>query len=294
MRQGQLELAMFGAFDVRLDGEPVNLGLVGATRSLLQYLLCNGDRLARRELLMEMFWGDTSPERRRSSLNTAIWRIKKAMRAIGAPGTFSLDASADCLRLTGLGAPGIEIDSVILGDALALASTMDAGDAEIEGLVAAVGKCCGIPLDGLDDPWAQVQRERLSDLRTRAQNVAMRLLAAQRRFDEALELGHRILADDPYHESALQEVLCLHALNGQRVRALRLFDEFARTLQSELGIPPMPETRALRDYLAGDIACAGRMSALAPNDRERVSVQPSFAQLVSRVEHSRVATGLYG
>src|SRR5262245_39726657 len=258
MSQARLVISLFGAFDAQVDGRPANLGLAGATRSLLQYLICSGGRLVRREQLMDMFWARTSIERRRSSLNSAIWRIKKALRAAKVPPAFALDASGECLRLTGISSAAVDIDIVALAEALAGASSAGAGDQEVDRLAGLLERCGGIPLDGLDDDWAFVERERLRTLRTRALNVAMRLLAARRRFDESLELGRRILLDDPFHECALQEVLCIHALNGQRVRALRLFEEFSQSLQQELGIVPMAETRALRDYVAGNAAAARR------------------------------------
>ena len=286
MTSTRLAISLFGAFDVEVDGRPANLGLAGATRSLLQYLICLGGRLARRELLMEMFWANTTVDRRRSSLNSAIWRIKKVLRGAGVPAAFALDASAECVRLTGISSPQVDIDILALADALALASSAAARDEDIDLLVTLLGRCGGTPLDGLDDDWAVVERERLQDLRTRALNVAMRLLAARRRFDESLELGRRILLDDPFHECALQEVLCIHALNGQRVRALRLFEEFSESLQQELGIGPMAETRALRDYVAGNAAIALRFADPEAGDR-RPSVLSGVGGLVTMMEHSR-------
>lgn len=286
MTEARLIISLFGAFDAQIDGRPANLGLAGATRSLLQYLICSGGRLIRREQLMEMFWSTTSLERRRSSLNSAIWRIKKALRAAGVPPVFGLDASAECLRLTGIAAPAVDIDIIGLADALAAVSATDAGEPEVERLASLLERCGGVPLDGLDDDWAFVERERLRSLRTRALNVAMRLLAARRRFDESLELGRRILLDDPFHECALQEVLCIHALNGQRVRALRLFDEFSKSLEEELGIVPMAETRAVRDYVAGNATIALRFASPEADD-PRPSVPLGVEGLVSMMEHSR-------
>jgi DNA-binding SARP family transcriptional activator len=286
MKEARLTISLFGAFDAQIDGRPANLGLAGATRSLLQYLICSSGRLVRREQLMEMFWTNTSIERRRSSLNSAIWRIKKALRAAKVPTAFALDASAECLRLTGTASPAIDIDIIGLAEALGAASATDAGEPEMERLVSLLERCGGVPLDGLDDDWAFVERERLRALRTWALNVAMRLLAARRRFDESLELGRRILLDDPFHECALQEVLCIHALNGQRVRALRLFDEFSKSLEEELGIVPMAETRALRDYVAGNAAAARRFSSEASGGGRALS-QLGVEGLVSMMEQSR-------
>jgi DNA-binding SARP family transcriptional activator len=112
------------------------------------------------------------------------------------------------------------------------------------------------------------------------------LLAARRRYDESLELGRRILLDDPFHECAFQEVLCIHVLNGQRGKALQLFDEFSRSLQQELGILPMAETRALRDYVAGSANTGELFSNFVVNDL-CVSARRRVDGLIGSMENSR-------
>ncbi len=270
---------------MRIDGKPRELGLSGPTRSLLQYLLCAQGRLARREQLMEMFWPQSRLERRRSSLNSAIWRIKKTL---GTSGALSLHASADCVRLIGLQAVGVEVDFIQLDLALgAAAAGADPDGAALAVLLAAIDNCPGTPLDGVDDEWATVERERLSGLRLRGMTTAMRMLATRRRYDEALEVGRAILVHEPYRECAFQEILCLHVLNGERARALRMFDEFSTALEHELGIGPMVETRALRNYLAGDMSLG---AAATPGER-RVDPEgiwgPGVDLLVSAIERSR-------
>lgn len=289
MSHSSIAFSLYGAFDVRVDGEPFNLGLIGTTRSLLQFLVCSGDRLIRREQLMETFWGGTDSERRRSSLSSAIWRIKKALRAMNPPSVFALDAKADCLRLSGTSSPEIDIDIVSLAGSLGAASVKQASEEDVDRLVTLLETCNGVPLDGLDDDWALVERERLTTLRNRGLSVAMRLLSARRRYDEALECGQRVLLHDPFHESAVQEVLCIHALNGQRVRALRFFEEFAGLLRHELGIDPLPETRALRDYVAGDDAVAQRFAGgvAMPIFAAPVAAQPGVSDLLAAIHDSR-------
>lgn len=291
MGEIRVAFALYGAFDVRIDGSPVNLGLTGPTRSLLQFLVCSGGRLIRREQLMELFWGETSPQRRRSSLNSAVWRIKKALRAVDAPGDLCIDASADCVRLLGTDAPGVEIDIIGLARSLHEASTPDAEEGQIEDLLTVLLHCEGLPLDGVDDDWAAVERQRLITLRIQALSVAMRHLKERRRYCEAIEFGQRILLDDPFHESALQELLCIHALGGQRARALRLFDEFSSTLRAELGIQPTMETCAMRDYLAGDAQKANMFANGQAQHPCAIRETPQVADLMSTMQHARCASG---
>lgn len=271
-------ISLFGSLDIRIGDVSQHLGISGPTRSLLGYLLCFHNRPARREQLIEMFWPDTAAERRRSSLNSAIWRIKKALKACPA---LNLDASADCVRLTGADGSGVEVDAIRLETSLRGLSVPRPDS--LPALIDALDECEAEPLDGLDDDWAAIERERLATLRIRALTAAMRALAGHRRYDDAIEMGRRILVKEPFRECAFQELMCLHMLNGQRVRALQSFDSFVASLKEELGIPPMAETRALRDYILSDPG-PGRSATL-----ERVPSRPGIDELLDAIGSSRRA-----
>ena len=286
MSENKIEISLFGAFDIRVDDESQHLGVSGPTRSMLEYLLCYNGRLARREQLMEMFWPETCIERRRSSLNSAIWRIKKALKTIPLLG---LDATAECVRMTGCRAEQVEIDAVCLENAVTgLGNTFEQRIANLDGLIRSLNRCHSTPLDGLDDEWASIERERLSALRMRGLSVAMHTLAALHRYDEALDIGRRILVHEPYRESTFQEILCLHVLNGERARALQLFEQFTAALEGDLGIEPMAETRALRDYIADQSVNPAADRHLEPSTIETIW-QPDVGALLATIEHTRDA-----
>jgi DNA-binding SARP family transcriptional activator len=280
-------VSLFGALDIRIGGESQCLGISGPTRSLLGYLFCFHTRLTRREQLVEMFWPNADEGRRRSSLNSAIWRIKKALKPYPA---LRIDASADWVRLTGTQAPGVEIDAMRVDKALrAMTGDGQQADDHLSCLLAALDDCEAEPLDGIDDDWALVERERLSALRMRALTAAMRELAVRKRYDDALEMGRRILVKEPYRECAFQEMMCLHILNGERARAIQMFDEFRVSLDAEMGIRPMAETRVLRDYLLGDGRRDRSSYATLAEPPARALIRPGVDELLSTIEHTRTA-----
>lgn len=287
MSDNTIQISIFGAFDIRVDDESQRLGISGPTRSMLQYLLCYNGHLARREHLMEMFWPQTCIERRRSSLNSAIWRIKKGLKSIPLLG---LDATADCVRVTGCRAPQVEIDFVCLENAVGgLGTTDEQRAAGLDALIEILNRCHSAPLDGLDDEWACIERERLSALRMRGMTVATHTLAALHRYDEALDMGRRILVHEPYRECTFQEMLCLHVLNGERARALQLFDQFTAALEGDLGIEPMAETRALRDYIASDQSIDPAANRQLEASTIESIWQPDVGALLATIEHTRDA-----
>ena len=72
-------ICLFGAYSIRLDGKPSHLGISGPTEKLFQYLLINLGVEIRREFLADLFWRKSSPDRQKSALNSAIWRIKRQL-----------------------------------------------------------------------------------------------------------------------------------------------------------------------------------------------------------------------
>src|SRR3972149_4373940 len=75
---GMLEVRLLGQFDVRLDGQPVEIPSRPA-QSLFAYLILSAGTAHRREKLAGLFWPDTGDANARSNLRHALWRIREAM-----------------------------------------------------------------------------------------------------------------------------------------------------------------------------------------------------------------------
>ncbi|MEX2520664.1 MAG: BTAD domain-containing putative transcriptional regulator [Paracoccaceae bacterium] len=282
----KIEICLFGSLDFKIDGVSQHLGLSGATRSLLQYLLCFHDRPARRDLLVELFWPGARLDRRRSALNSAVWRIRKALQPF-AP--ISVEATTQSVQLKISDPRALEIDCALLAERIRAASlAAPDDDAAMTGLAETLERCEGAPLDGQDDEWAVIERERLSSLRLRGLTMAMRANAERRRYDDALEFGRRILAIDTFRECALREVMCLCMLAGQRARAVQIFREFETAIEAELGIRPMAETLELYDHLAND-RIPQRIPARGLRGEVESCAPAGLTERLSSIENSRRA-----
>lgn len=249
----RVEISLFGSFSLIHDGQPQHLAIAGATQSLLQFLICFAGRPARREHLVELFWPNVRLERRRAALNSAIWRIKKALAPFDG---FSIDTHADAVTMCL--DPEVRCDARALSDALQAATAAERPSTADLTRLADVLEVCEAPLlDGLGDDWAVIERERLSGVQLRGLTLMMHALAERKSYDEALDYSRRILAIDPFRESTIQEAMCLCVLSGQRVKALRLYNQFAKSLKAELAIAPMAETLTLYAHIANDRAFDG-------------------------------------
>lgn len=61
----------------------------------------------------------------------------------------------------------------------------------------------------------------------------------------AIHYAQQYLATDDLAEEIHRRLISLYAVNGDRSAALRQFEQCAMVLERELGVPPLPETRAI-------------------------------------------------
>jgi DNA-binding SARP family transcriptional activator len=281
---GALSVCYFGTSILRVGGAPCNLGISGVTRDLFHYLLIHTRREVRREYLADLFWGRSSPSRQRSAFNSAIWRIHRQIAAF--PGIV-LHSDGGIVRIEI--APHIAVDARELTESVqhaAAASPMAEHDAER--LAGALDITEAPFLDGAVAEWALAERERFFNLRLRGLTMLMRWRGEEKRYEEALEVGRRLLQADPFREAAQCEIMWLYVLNGQRMQALRQYRDYAALLQAELDIEPMAETRALYDHILHDLD--GGILRSAPLAAAPANPRPARTELdlmLGAIERSR-------
>ena len=283
-KNSEIGLCLFGSYPVRVNGQPHHLGISGPTESLFQFLLVNIGKETRREFLAELFWRGSSPARQRSALNSAICRIKRQLEDIEGVDLIS-EGPAVFLGV----AETVKVDVRELTEtvhSISLSETL--GDALATKLYKALDTCDAPFLDGVTSDWVLTERERLFNIQIRGMTILMHWLGQQRRYEDALDIGRRLLAADPARETTQCEVMWLYVLNGQRAQALRQFQEFRSWLKCELDIEPMPETRALYDHIHGDLN-DGRFRKMSRHSgaENREIRRTSFNMLLDAIERSR-------
>jgi DNA-binding SARP family transcriptional activator len=241
-------ITLFGSLSICGGEGAARTSLSGSTGDVFAYLLAYAGKDVRRERLADLFWTESEPARARAALNTAVWRINKALAGLEG---IALKSGGEHLMLQT--SPEARVDAKLLEAAVRDASAQ-AAEGVLDTLVRArlaevVDDYNGPFLDGSASDWAIVERERLNSLHLRGLSILMRDCAARRDYEEALVYGRRILAADPFREQAQCEVMWLYVLNGQRPHALRQFETYRRQIAREMNVAPMAETRALADYI---------------------------------------------
>jgi DNA-binding SARP family transcriptional activator len=277
-------ICLFGAYPIRVGGQPYHLGISGKTEQLFQYLLVNLGRESRREYLADLFWRNSTAERQRSALNSAIWRIKRQLGAVEGV-DLHCDGPAVFLHIE----ESVETDARALTEIVhSLAPGIDM-DAQVAARLRLALDACAAPfMDGVTSDWVLTERERLFNLQIRGMTLLMHWLGQQRSYEDALEIGRRLLAADPARESAQCEVMWLYMLNGQRAQAIRQYKWFRKWLREELEIEPMPETKALYDHIRQELTVdRPGMPESSARSPQLESGRKSFNLLLGAIERSR-------
>lgn len=245
---------LLGIFEVDGAGATAFASLGGHGRRLFGFLLSFPNRNHRRERLADLFWPNFEPERARSTLSNALWRIRRALQTAlpETPPRVALATGPQDVRLS--------LADEDMVDVHRFARLVEQG-AEGE-LQDAVRLYRGPYLDGEDEDWIVECRERFHCLYVQALAELMRRHGAAGRTEEALACGRRILAADPLREHVQRDMMLLYVLNGQGAQALRQFASCADLLRRECGVRPMPETLALAGSIR-DGTIFDRLAALA-------------------------------
>ncbi|ARE41836.1 Transcriptional regulator [Rhodovulum sp. P5] len=251
--------------------------LKGPARRLFFYLLTRSGTRIRREIIAEAVWPDGAPSR--SAFNTTLWRLKKCLT--GLPG-ITMECGNDTLMLDVAAPARLDIRKVLDAQAALSSAPEDLTLTELETLRAAVELWRGDFADGLSSNWALVMRERLLNTYIQALIALMRHAGRERRFEEALECGQRVLAVDPFREGIHCEVMWLLVLTGRRATAITRHKEFCTLLQRELGIGPMSETAALFDYIRTGLERCPDAPPQAPSSELTARRYEGYLQTVER------------
>ncbi|MCB1491844.1 MAG: bacterial transcriptional activator domain-containing protein, partial [Rhodobiaceae bacterium] len=136
-----------------------------------------------------------------------------------------------------------------------------------------------------DADWTLAERERIANIRIRGMIALMHWHGDNRTYEDALEIGRRLLTEDPFREAVQIDMMWLYVLNGQRAQAIRQYDAFSVVLREELGIEPMPETRALYDHIRTGLDCAMTPpSGVLPGGEDR---RATLSAMLAALERSR-------
>ncbi len=235
-----ISIHLLGVPKVLLDQAPLPL-VRRKTRALLYYVSAQTQPQSR-ERLLALFWPDAPRSSAQQVLRTLLHGLRRDLGA-------ALAADDQSIAL----APDTWVDAREFEAALAQPAAEDAV------FQAALELYQGEFLEGFSLPdspdfesWMTVERERYRRLVQRGWARLAGTRAARGELAGALAALERALASDSLQEDLQREAMRLQYLTGDRPGAIRRYDQLRRSLDEEMGVPPMSETRSVYDAILKD------------------------------------------
>ncbi|MBI3915159.1 MAG: tetratricopeptide repeat protein [Chloroflexi bacterium] len=253
-----LKLYLLGAFRLERDSKRVNFS-TRKIESLLAYLALFPEQHSR-EKLAALLWGDSTDEQARHSLRTALAAIRKAL------GDEILIADRESVQLNPDAAMWVDVRNIFDLRLPTLAPHASAGvvDSEIANLKSKIENYHDLLPDFYDE-WIIRERERLRAIYLDALLQLAQHYRSTSEYARAIETAQKVLATDRANENAYQHLMFCFAAQGDRIAALKQYDECKKILREELNAEPSSETTALRDQIMAELTGAPSREASLTN-----------------------------
>ncbi|MBI5714097.1 MAG: tetratricopeptide repeat protein [Chloroflexi bacterium] len=239
-----IRLYLLDSFRIERDSKTIHLP-TRKVESLLAYLaLFPGQHSC--EQLAALLWGDSTDEQARHSLRTALAAISKALDD-------ALIADRESVQLN----PDMnfwidvkEIEGLEIRDS-----------SNLQSLISNYHDL----LPNFYDEWIVRERERLRAIYLDALLQLAQHNRSSSDYARAIETAQRVLAADRANEKAHQHLMFCFAVQGDRIAALKQYDEYTKILREDLNTPPSSETTALRDQIMQELTGAPSREAAMTN-----------------------------
>jgi DNA-binding SARP family transcriptional activator len=246
-----LEIRTLGGFQVLRAGHaPISEREWAGSRPRLLFkaILVHGGRDVPRDVLIEDLWPESRPKAAEQNFKVTLHRLRKVLepdldRDLGSAyihlreHRVSLDRDlcrtdvesflAVCKKIRRIEATAGTDELLIL---CRRARDLYAGDF--------------LPEESYT-PWVETKRALLSETYAEVLERMTRLYQRRDMLAEATDCCRALTRAAPCHDRAHRRLMELYAAQGMRSAALQVYDKFHTTLQSELGVAPDADTRAV-------------------------------------------------
>lgn len=222
------------------DGKSLDLGSP-TTRSLIAYLLINRGSPSDRRRLAFLFWPRTTESAARRNLRQYLHHARAALSPIDPNGDILL-TNGSTIQLNPQTHFSLDVETFL---------DETRPEASLNEVKHALSLYRGDLLEDIYDEWCSFERDRLRQHWLTILDRYSQALQVTGQLGEALSIVQKWIAVEPFDETAQRRLMQLHALNGDRARAVQAYQAFTKMLKEEIGTEPLHETRALLQAIQG-------------------------------------------
>jgi len=216
------------------DGDVLDTGSP-TTRSLIAYLLINRDRPSDRRRLAFLFWPRATESAARRNLRQYLHHMRAALTPVDPDGSLLLTDGTNIQF-------NPQVDFLLDTETFLRETRLEASMQEVDH---ALSLYSGDLLEDIYDDWCELERSRFRQLWLTTLDRYSQALHSIGQLNESLAVLQKWVAAEPFDETAQRRIMHLLALTGDRARAIRVYQDFAKKLEREIGSVPLPETQKL-------------------------------------------------
>lgn len=193
-----------------------------------------------RKDMIQAVWPDVHPDEGRQRLRQAICSLKQRLSDLPPPHTSdSLFSDREYLSLH------TDLISTDVGEFEALLQSSKSSEEtqKIQSLSKAISLYKGPLLQGFDEEWVNLERERLEQICMSAILELIDLYRKQNNLTEALKYAFRAVELDPLYETAQFALIRLLADSGNSKSARRQYRRYSRRLRENMQLSPSQDLR---------------------------------------------------
>lgn len=293
-----LRLSLFGGFQITRGSDAIELP-TQKIKSLLAYLAVHRSYAQPREVLLGEFWPDVDEEKARNSLNHAVSVLKKLLGEDPADQPHLL-SSLKTMRFNPACAFWLDATE------FEKLSTQELERKNYSTLQEAEKLYRGDFMAGFYDDWCLAEQTRLREQYLQTLQALMTHSIQRQEFHHAIHYARKGLETNPLHESTHRQLIYAYYATGDRVAAMRQYRECVRLMKTELGVEPLPETKALMEEIEHRVHSESASRVAGPTRRARtllteypilappfVGREREFSDLVSAWESVRDGRGQF-
>lgn len=230
------EIFLLGQPRFVFEGQPFRFSAPPKTLQLFAHLMLYRAAPAPREKLAFTLWEDETEEDARANLRRHLHHLSRALPA-ASNGLAWVIADAETVRWNPQAPARLDVAEF----------ERLAGRAETHAEAVELYK--GDLLETLYDEWLFPERDRLRNLYVAVLGELLLQCRGARDYGRAAIYAQRILANDPWREDTVRQLMAVRYESGDRAGSLDVYRQFEHRLREEMSVEPMPETIALRDIV---------------------------------------------
>jgi DNA-binding SARP family transcriptional activator len=247
----QLKFAVLGPVRAWREDTELDLG-APQQRALLAMLLLAGGHQVTLDALISGLWDYDPPLAAAGTVRTYVSRLRHSLGGRGRQGRAGLIESKGTGYVLPTEARALDLETFdrLTNDARTLMNRSPAGNAQAAAMFRdALRLGQGEPLADLPGPYAQLQRQRITDLQ---------LAAAEERLALDIQLGSHViavaelqtlLASHPMREKLSELLMLALYRSGRQIDALAVYESTRRLLSEEFGVDPGSGLREMQQRI---------------------------------------------